>query len=198
MKRVIIILAVLSAFWGIGFSEAGKNGVCTPTQNDVEGPYYVPGTPFRNWIAEPDEPGDRIIIRGSVFHTDCTTPVKEALIEVWQTDAGGEYHYKDEEYRLRGQMRADKNGYYEFSSIKPGRYRIMNGFRPAHIHMKVSHPDYETLITQLYFKGDPFLWPKDACGGGCKSNDPRRIIPLNKNREGLEGTFSIILRPVQK
>jgi protocatechuate 3,4-dioxygenase beta subunit len=95
-------------------------------------------------------------------------------------------------------MRTDNNGHYAFSSIKPGRYRIMNGFRPAHIHLKVSHPDYETLVTQLYFKGDPFLWPKDACGSGCKSNDPRRIIALKKNRAGIEGTFAIIMKPVQK
>ncbi|NIN19808.1 MAG: hypothetical protein GTN82_17795, partial [Candidatus Aminicenantes bacterium] len=54
-----------------------------------------------------------------------------------------------------------------------GRYRIMSGFRPAHIHFKVSHPGHEVLVTQLYFYGDPYLWPNDACGKACKSNDQK-------------------------
>lgn len=172
--------------------------VCLPTQNDVEGPYYVPGSPFRNILADRDEPGEHIVLKGTVYNTDCTTPVTDALVEVWQTDAAGKYHYRDEGYRLRGQMRTDDKGQYEFSTVKPGRYRIMSGFRPAHIHLKVTHRDYETLTTQLYFRGDPFLWPKDACGSGCRSDDPKRIIKLQLKKHGKspvhEGAFSVYLK----
>ena len=168
--------------------------VCPATQNDVEGPYYLPDAPLRTEISTPDEPGMRIIIKGFVLETDCNSPLRDAIIEVWQTDAEGRYYYKEEGYKLRGQMKSDKKGSYEFRSIKPGRYRIGNGYRPAHIHIKVSHPGYRTLVTQLYFKNDPYLWPEDACGIGCKSNDPKRIIDLKsgKNRS-LEGTFTIIM-----
>jgi catechol 1,2-dioxygenase len=168
--------------------------VCTVTQNDVEGPYYLPDAPFRTEISTADEPGMRIIIKGSVLETDCNTPLKDALIEVWQTDAEGRYYYREEGYRLRGQIKSDKKGSYEFRSIKPGRYRIGSGYRPAHIHIKVSHPGYRTLVTQLYFRDDPYLWPNDACGAGCKSNDPRRIIDLKQGKSrSLEGTFIVIM-----
>jgi protocatechuate 3,4-dioxygenase beta subunit len=183
----------------LAFYSIQASAVCNPTQNDVEGPYYVANTPFRSAIAGPEEPGERIIIKGAVLSSDCKTIVRNALIEVWQTDSSGEYHYKDEGYRLRGQLRSDGNGQYEYSTIKPGRYRIKSGFRPAHIHIKVSKPGYRTVTTQLYFTGDPYLWPNDACGLSCKSNDPDRIIDLSKQKikegEVLEGTFSVVLRP---
>ncbi len=198
-RKILIIIFVFTIIVYLTNSSLATEGkVCTPTQNDVEGPYYLPDAPIRTQIADPDEPGEHIIIKGKVLRIDCKTPIKDALVEIWQTDSKGKYYYKDEGYRLRGQMRTDKDGLYKFSSIKPGRYRIGFGYRPAHIHIKVSHPGYTTLVTQLYFKGDPYLWPKDACGRGCRSNDPLRIIELNKKKDMLEGNLSIILKPDKK
>jgi catechol 1,2-dioxygenase len=191
VKKICFIIFISSILF---YSLKASAEICPPTQNDVEGPYYLPDAPFRTEVAAPDEPGKPLIIKGTVLKTDCTTQLKEALVEVWQTDSEGRYYYKDEGYRLRGQLKADKNGSYEFSSIKPGRYKIGRGYRPAHIHIKVSHPGYRTLVTQLYFKDDPYLWPNDACGGGCKSDDPKRIIFLETGKGGkLEGKFNIIL-----
>jgi catechol 1,2-dioxygenase len=195
----IIPLIFIFVFLVAG-TQAGA--LCTPTQNDVEGPYYVANAPFRSTIATTDEPGKRLVMKGSVLSSDCKTPVKGALIEVWQTDSNGEYHYKDEGYRLRGQLRSGENGQYEYHTIKPGRYQIMNGFRPAHIHVKVSKPGFSTVTTQLYFKGDPYLWPNDACGRGCRSNDPMRIIDLKKQEtddsEVLYGIFNFVLESVKR
>lgn len=171
---------------------------CGVTMNDVEGPYYLSGAPIRNNIAGPEEKGERLIIKGTVLGSDCRTPVRGALIEVWQTDTNGTYYYSEEGYRLRGQLSSGTDGNYWFSTVKPGRYGIMNGFRPAHIHLKVSHPDYVTLITQVYFKGDPYLWPNDACGRGCRSDDPYRIILLRSDRDVLSGVFDIILKQQNK
>ncbi len=74
----------------------------------------------------------------------------------------------------------------------------MHGFRPAHIHFKVSHPDYETLTTQLYFEGDPYLGQNDACGRGCNSDDLRRIIELRAGEKEktayYEGVFPVFLK----
>ncbi|MGH8579026.1 MAG: hypothetical protein ACREVK_02510, partial [Gammaproteobacteria bacterium] len=73
------------------------------------------------------------------------------------------------------------------------------GFRPAHIHFTVRHPDYEPLTTQLYFKGDPYLAPNDACGDAGKSNDTNRIVELTRTRKDsrawFEGRFDIVLKP---
>ena len=189
--KIYFIILISSLLF---YSVKASANVCPATQNDVEGPYYLPDAPFRTEISTPDEPGMRIIIKGSVLETDCNTPLKDALIEVWQTDTEGRYYYLEEGYRLRGQMKSDKNGFYEFRSINPGRDRVGSGYRPAHIHIKVSHPGYRTLVTQLYFRNDPYLWPNDACGTGCKSNDPKRIIDLKPvNNRSPEGTFIIIM-----
>ena len=197
LRKISIILLAVSAIINVtGLSAAEETSRCEPTMNDVEGPYYLAGAPFRNQLAGPDEKGDRAVIKGTVFQSDCKSPIRDALIEVWQTDAAGEYYYQNAGFRLRGQMKTDMNGNYEFSTIKPGRYRILNGFRPAHIHLKISHPGYRTVITQLYFKGDPYLWPKDACSRACKSNDPRRIITLDDEKGVLKGTFDITLSPL--
>lgn len=193
VRNIVFIICSFSLF--ILPSIAASEKVCPPTQDDTEGPYYLPHAPFRTDMSDPEEPGERLVIKGTVLETDCRTPVKGALIEVWQTDAKGKYYFEDQGYRLRGQLKADDKGYYAFRTIKPGRYRIMNGFRPAHIHLKISRPDYETVTTQLYFRGDLYLSPNDACGRGCKSNDPRRIIGLKKGTEKgyREGTFPIFL-----
>jgi catechol 1,2-dioxygenase len=158
--------------------------------------------PFRARLAGPGEPGEPITIKGRVLSSDCSTPIKNVLIEIWQTDAQGKYHGREDNFRLRGQIKSDDKGYYEFISVMPGSYRLLNGFRPAHIHIKISHPDYRNVVTQLYFKGDPYLWPNDACGRGCRSNDPNRIIELKKKkqekRDILEGIWPIVLYPAKK
>ncbi|HEY7529193.1 MAG TPA: twin-arginine translocation pathway signal protein [Gemmatimonadota bacterium] len=173
---------------------------CEPTTADVEGPFYVAGAPSRTSLAGPDEPGDRIVIRGRVLGPDCRTPLPNALLDVWQADAEGSYHSAEEEYRLRGALRTDREGRYEFASVMPGRYPLVpgssTGFRPAHIHFTVGSPGHVPLTTQLYFEGDPFLAPKDACGEMCRSDDPGRIIELVKADAGparFAGTFDIVL-----
>jgi catechol 1,2-dioxygenase len=130
-----------------------------------------------------------------VLGTDCRRPLPGALLDVWQADADGVYHYEKENFRLRGQILTDREGSFEFTTIVPGRYKLGGGYRPAHIHFTVSHPAHEALTTQLYFKGDPYLPPNDACGDECKANDPDRIVSLKKLGQGagFGTTFRIVL-----
>ncbi len=64
--------------------------------------------------------------------------------------------------------------------------------RPAHIHFRVSAPGFRTLVTQLYFEGDPYLQPNDSCGS-CGSDDPARIMALDPVGERQAGTFDVTL-----
>lgn len=171
---------------------------CAVTGSDVEGPFYLAGSPRRAALAGPDEQGDRLIVRGRVLGPDCRTPLEGALVDVWQADAEGRYHQDDEEWRLRGRILTGTDGAYSLETIVPGRYRIdeESSYRPAHIHFKVSSPESRTLTTQLYFKGDPYLAPHDACGRDCKSDDPGRIIELQPDAGPggrLSGIFDIVL-----
>ncbi|MBA2564360.1 MAG: twin-arginine translocation pathway signal protein [Gemmatimonadetes bacterium] len=172
---------------------------CSPTERDVQGPFYVAGAPGRARIAGPDEPGDRIVVRGTVLSADCKTPVANALVDVWQADAEGRYHEAEDDYRLRGVVRTDARGGYVFETIAPGRYRIdenAGSLRPAHIHFTVASARHRPLTTQLYFKGDPYLAPNDACGDACGSDDPGRIVEATRESRdgtGFSATFNIVL-----
>lgn len=168
---------------------------CAATGSDALGPFYAKGAPGRATIAAPSEPGDRVTIVGRVTGPDCKTPISGATLDVWHADAKGNYHAAGVTYRLRGVLKTDADGRFEFKSIKPGHYDN----RPRHYHLIVSSPGYVALTTQIYFKGDPLLGPKDSCQPPtCNSGDPGRVIPLVSagTRRGVpheRGTFDVAL-----
>jgi catechol 1,2-dioxygenase len=166
---------------------------CAATSADVPGPFYLPGAPKRTSLADRGEKGVRIRVRGTVYGSDCRTPLRRALLDVWQADAEGHYHDANEQYRLRGQILTDERGRYEFETVRPGNYKMGEGWRPAHIHFTISSPDHEPLTTQLYFRGDPYL-THDACGPRCHSDDPHRIVSLEMDGNLRAATFDVVLK----
>jgi catechol 1,2-dioxygenase len=179
---------VLLSVAAVACAEGRK--VCAPTPENVEGPYYLPDAPFRERIATPETGGSKLTLAGTVFAQDCFTPLTGAVIDVWQTDASGEYDFSNK-FRLRGRARADSKGIYRVETIVPGRYRAGRTYRPAHIHLRVSHPEGRTLVTQVYFRGDPEL-------GRDPFVLPALIIPLERDKdeegEAYLGVFDIVLR----
>jgi catechol 1,2-dioxygenase len=168
---------------------------CELTPPDVQGPFYAANAPFTAELAGKDEPGERILIRGTVMGKDCFTPLAGVVVDVWQADTTGNYHDAGTTYRLRGQMTTGDEGNFAFKSIKPGPYDVGGALRPAHIHFKFHFPGQE-LTTQLYFEGDPFLAPNDPCGG-CNSDEAALIIPLSAEtvdgESFMAGTFDVNL-----
>lgn len=146
---------------------------CGPrTDPNIEGPFFLPGAPER--AALTDEP--TLILSGAVRDPGCR-PLRDAVLEVWQADADGEYDTRGD--RFRGIVRTDAQGRWRIATIRPGRYRLRSTFRPAHIHVKVHATGRPPLTTQLYFPGDPFNerdpWFRESlrvwllppgCGGG--------------------------------
>lgn len=112
--------------------------------------------------------GQRIIVHGRVLDENAR-PVPDALIEVWQANAGGRYRHAKEGYLAPldpnfggcGRTMTDADGSYAFRTIQPGPYPWPNGvndWRPAHIHFSVFGRSFgQRLITQMYFEGDPLI-----------------------------------------
>jgi protocatechuate 3,4-dioxygenase, beta subunit len=112
--------------------------------------------------------GERIIVRGRITDED-GRPVPETMVEIWQCNAAGRYHHErdqhdaplDPHFRGAGRVFTDAEGWYEFTTVKPGAYpwrNHHNAWRPAHIHFSYFGPGFATrLITQMYFVGDPLL-----------------------------------------
>ena len=127
----------------------------SPTEANIEGPFYRKDAPFRSTLAE-GLLGKRLRVFGRVLSPD-GTPLREAVVDVWHASPDGEYDNKSENFRLRGRIRSDKNGVYSYETIMPGQYDLGESKRPAHIHYKVSAESHRSLTTQLYFQGDPWL-----------------------------------------
>lgn len=127
---------------------------CIPTFADGGGPYYKPNTPFRSKISPEQNNGEKLIVSGKILRNDCTTPVSDAVLDIWQANESG--NYEDEFYR--GKVRSDNEGNYSFETVIPKGYGEGTGYRPPHIHFKVFVEDREIITSQMFFpqvKGTP-------------------------------------------
>ena len=184
---------------------AATTKTCRSTAQDIIGPFYRFGAPFQTKLLGPDEPGQRLIVAGTVYGSDCRTRLPNTLIEVWQANDAGLYDTdkpgnftERNAFRLRGMMLTDQQGKYEFETIVPGRYPIPPNLpglekyagltRPAHIHFRVSESLHVPLTTQLYFRDDPFI-AKDPWAG----RKPSSAISLKQEGKFLRGAFDIVL-----
>ena len=110
--------------------------------------------------------GERIIVSGRVLDED-GRPVSHTLVELWQCNAAGRYKHSrdthpaplDPNFSGAGRAITDADGWYRFTTIKPGAYPWMNhpnAWRPAHIHFSLFGRSIATrLVTQMYFPNDP-------------------------------------------
>jgi protocatechuate 3,4-dioxygenase beta subunit len=114
---------------------AGGPANCKPTRPDMLGPFYEPGAPVRTSV------GNGYVLSGAVLAAEHCEPIPEARIEFWLANPKGEY---DDAHRAT--VLAGERGRYRFESNVPVSY----GGRPPHIHVRVTAPGYEELVTQHY------------------------------------------------
>ena len=154
--------------------------------------------------------GQRIIVAGRVLDED-GRPVPDALVEVWQANAAGRYwHVRDDHpapldpnFTGAGRTITDRDGRYQFTTIKPGAYpwrNHHNAWRPAHIHFSLFGTEFRTrLITQMYFPDD-VMFPHDPIFQSIRDERARqRLISrfdlaLTQPEWALGFTFDIVLR----
>lgn len=114
--------------------------------------------PAKITIAAKDEPGERLTVAGVVFGADGKTPLAGASVYVFHTDAKGLYTPDTNDNRnprLRGYLRTDAQGRYEYSTIKPAPYPSNRA--AAHIHYVVNAPGYQERVFEIIFEGDPHI-----------------------------------------
>ncbi len=88
----------------IKFNGKSYVGDCETT-TDILGPFYRPDSPVRDNLVIEGMPGDLVELSGIVRHKDCTTPYKNAKIELWHCSADEIYDNETDEYRYRGLYR---------------------------------------------------------------------------------------------
>jgi protocatechuate 3,4-dioxygenase beta subunit len=134
-----------------------------------------------------NEPGTPLLVSGRIFAADGKTPVEGVTLHVYHTDARGLYSEKDgqgrePDPRIKGRMKTDKSGRYEFRTIRPASYPGTR--RPQHIHAEVYGAGYaQRWIPEYWFEDDPLVPPdKLAQYAGLGTLSP--IISVKKRADG--------------
>jgi len=113
------------------------------------GPFYKRSAPHNSMLRGPHDAGMALSVAGTVCNVKGEL-LRDATVEVWQTDNAG--HYDNEGYRYRAVLQPDQKALYSFDSVMPGHYpdRVCQ-----HVHYLVQAPGHKPLVTQLYFSTDP-------------------------------------------
>ncbi len=145
-----------------------------------------------------NDKGPKIEISGIVYQRDGKTAAKDVVIYVYHTDQKGVYPTKGNEKGwakrhgyIRGWVKTDANGFYQFYTLRPAAYPGRRD--PQHIHVTVKEPDKnEYWIDEYLFDDDPLLTEKERSsqhGRGGKG-----IIKLVPQSNGIaHGTRHIML-----
>jgi protocatechuate 3,4-dioxygenase, beta subunit len=154
--------------------------------------------------------GERIIVAGRVLDED-GRPVRGAMVELWQANAAGRYAHPgdthdaplDPNFRGEGRVFADAEGWYRYTTIRPGAYpwrNHKNAWRPVHIHYSVFGRGFaQRLITQMYFPGDPLLALDPVFHGVPDAAARERLVArfdldITRPEHALGYRFDIVLR----
>ncbi|MCC6946730.1 MAG: catechol 1,2-dioxygenase [Bradyrhizobiaceae bacterium] len=153
----------------------GNNGQ-TETSANLLGPFWrlnSPRTESGASIVRSPTPGPAIFV--NIWVQDQSgKPVADAEVDVWHSSPEGFYENQDPKQapmNLRGKFTTNRDGHFNFRSVKPAGYPIpidgpvgdliraqgRHNYRPAHLHFLIFKPGFKTLISQVYVNDDPVL-----------------------------------------
>jgi len=195
--------------WIAGLSAFGPaTAAITATPKQGEGPFH-PVTAHADTDADmtlvqgqPESAvGDRILVRGHIQDTE-GSPLADANVDIWQANHFGRYTHPDDnntaplDPNFQGWtlLRTGANGAYGIKTILPGPYPLVflqsdnTRWRCRHIHFKVDCAGYESLTTQMYFHGDPWIQHD-----GMVARTPEHLRPLLIVRPGNDADSGLPL-----
>jgi protocatechuate 3,4-dioxygenase beta subunit len=170
-RRVVVRMLAGSGMALIGMPSIAAGG---RLPRMTEGPFY-PYAAYRarsvDWDADlttvrgpaadgqprPSAAGEHLDLHGPVVDGDGRL-IDGAEVEIWQCDAYGSYRHPrgagdrvDDGFQGFGAMKTAADGLYRFRTIRPVPYPG----RTPHIHVKVRHPSFGEVTSQLFVVGDP-------------------------------------------
>jgi protocatechuate 3,4-dioxygenase beta subunit len=180
----------------------------TLTPPQTEGPFYPDKLPL-------DTDNDLIVLNdnltpavGAITHlsgrllTPAGSPIRNAVVEIWQVDGNGAYLHsrsengskRDRNFQGFGRFLTGSTGEYYFRTVKPVPYPG----RTSHIHFMVKMAGREKWTTQCYVAGEPQNATDSLLNGVTDAAERRAIIvdfsPVSGSRLGeLAARFDIVL-----
>ena len=180
----------------------------TLTPPQTEGPFYPDKLPL-------DTDNDLIVLNdsltpavGAITHltgrlvTPAGSPIRNAVVEIWQVDGHGAYLHsgsenankRDKNFQGFGRFLTGSTGEYYFRTVKPVPYPG----RTSHIHFAIKMAGREKWTTQCYVAGEPQN-ATDTLLNGIRDAAQRRSVivdfaPVSGSRTGdLAAKFDIVL-----
>jgi protocatechuate 3,4-dioxygenase beta subunit len=146
-----------------GQTRATSAAACTLMPELTEGPYYLDLHKVRSDITE-GRPGAPLELAVTIVDATTCAPIKDAAVDIWHCDAGGEYSgfggsgsgggpgggTVNQLTFLRGTQVTDAAGLATFKTLYPGWYTG----RAVHIHVKVHVTNAVKHTGQLFFPDD--------------------------------------------
>lgn len=130
-------------------------------------------------IAAADEPGEPLVVQGTVFEPDGTTPAAGVVVYVYHTDSGGRYAPPlCRSPRLRAWLVTDADGRYSYRTIRPAPYP--DETIPAHVH------------TQLWSARIPPQYGTDL-----EFADDVLVLADERGRSARMGRFAWVVMPTR-
>ncbi len=187
IKRALMLAALPALPLGLiaSCSKTSSTAAVVQQQADWTGAANAPANlSWQTMITRASEPGEPLVMSGTIYEADGATPARGVVLYVYHTDATGYYNQPNKlPARLRGWMRTGADGRYEFRTIKPAAYPGTD--IPAHIHSTVARADYpEYWIDSYWFVGDPFInKQKLATLSGRGGYDP--VVNLMRGKDNV-------------
>lgn len=157
-----------------------KTNQCTgssTTDSALLGPFYVKGRPS---VANGSDisggvSGTPMFVTGKVVD-DSGRPIAGAQVDTWHSDGEGFYDVQQteklhDEFAMRALLTTDDDGRFWYRSITPRYYPVptdgpcgeilraanRSPMRPQHVHFWFKAAGYRPLITQLFWRDDPYI-----------------------------------------
>jgi catechol 1,2-dioxygenase len=191
VSMLVDLLAEQPSAGGAGFA----------TESTVVGPFYVANSPEREFGASIAErpSGEPAWYTGFVTDTD-GSPIAGATLDVWQNADDMLYAVQNPDSppdNLRGLFRSREDGSFAFLGVRPTDYPIpadgpvgqllastgRHPWRPAHIHVIVSAPGYQSVATHIfdadsrYLTSDAVFAVKSSLVRGFERHEPGSAAP---------------------
>jgi protocatechuate 3,4-dioxygenase beta subunit len=210
IMRIFLILFLLAASYSSGVSQEIFNskpkliGSCEGCEAIFE--YGEKKLTPADTLVDFKRPGAKLKLTGTIYQNDGKTPARDVILYIYHTNQNGIYETTGNETgwgkrhgRIRGWIKTDTDGGYNFYTLKPGTYPSRS--EPAHVHPIILEPNGNHYwLGSYYFDDDPLLTQNhrnpDSQRGGSngimileKENGiwvGRRDITLGKNIPGYE------------
>jgi hydroxyquinol 1,2-dioxygenase len=147
------------------------------TDSALLGPFYVEGRPTVDNGADISDgvTGTPMFVTGRVVD-EHGKPVGGAHVDTWHSDGAGFYDVQQteklhNELAMRALLTTDEDGRFWYRSITPRYYPVptdgpcgeilraanRSPMRPQHVHFWFKAEGYQQLITQLFWRDDPYI-----------------------------------------